>query len=1405
MFLLSCLLALASVVRAQAPATITLNSASLSAVFDGTAHAVTGTTAPAGLSFAITYNGQTNSPPTNAGSYTVIATITDPAFTGSTTGTLVIAPEAQTITFTTAASYVPQVGVPFTVSATATGGGTVRFAIASGNATATGTNNATITIADTSPVAIRATQAGDANNNPATTAPVPPSTLATDLVVTAASPTVLTSTYTQNFDGIGIALPAGWHVFTGAAASALGTDVSAISSLVHTTDPWNDTGGNFRNVASALNPGVSSTDSTPTQAAYVNRAIGVRQNTSFGDPGAAFGFNFATPGLNVSAISFSAQILSEQANATTWLLQSAVGPSPTTWSTIATFNDPGVFGATTVSVTSSAFGVALNNQSNVWLRVAALTATTTGGTRDTFAIDNFTISVGPVVSVTTQPAALTCISGQSASFSVSATGTGTLHYQWLKGTSAIAGATSSTLAIPSVLTTDAGSYNVVVSDDVGFVSSSSAALTVNPIAITIGFSNLAASYDGNPHMATAIATPAGATLGSINYTGIGGTFYATSSTGPTNPGYYLVTATTTDSEHQGSGSATLVISGASGSTAPAVTTAPLAQSVSVGDVVSLSIAVSGSPTPTLQWRKDGVAISGATNSTYTIYGAAIADAGNYDVAIANSGGSLISPSAALAVAKKDQTISFATPAAFYSAGTSVKLTATASSGLPVSYALVSGAASLSGATLTGFGSTVIVRASQAGNSTTFNAAPTVDQTFTFVSGGTAPFLFTSPVDQTVNAGVTVTFSAAAIGTPTPTWSWQKDGVAINGATGATLTLPSVTLADAAHYTITATNSGGTASASAQLNVRAAPVIVTPPVSQSVNAGATVTFSATVAGFPTPALQWRKNGVAIPGAISNTLTLVNVSAPDAARYDVVVTNILGTVTSTVAALTVAVPDFSGTYFGKFSGASGDFALYVRANGTGVFLGYLPGLKTALVATVFSIDLAGNFLLTITPTVAGAAISDPLSTLSSDVNSAPPIAAAAATVTLTGTVNDTTGTLAATAPGLGATLAGTRAASTGAAAAQAGYYSGAFSGSADGRGYVIVGADGQAFALATSGTSVDGGTGTVASNSRLTLTTANQSTLNLGFANGALSGTVSNAAGITVSLTGAADALAGTEHLANLSARGAVAPGAPLIAGFVITGATSKQVLIRAAGPALAAAPFNLPSTLDDPALTLFRGSAIAAQNDNWSTSPTSATAIAAAAASVNAFAFRPGSADAALLLTLAPGAYTAQVSAAAASLNPSGLALVEIYEVLAAGEAPGAIRLTNLSARSPVVPGAPLIAGFVINGIAPQRVLIRGIGPGLTAFGVAGALSNPTLTLFRGNTAVKTNDDWFRDADAALIRTAAANAGAFALGATSLDASMLLYLDPGAYTAQVSASGASIGTGVTLVEIYESSP
>lgn len=1396
------------------PATVTLGA--LNVTYNGTAQAATATTVPSGLTVAFTYNGSTTAP-TNAGTYAVVGTVTTSGYAGSATGNLTIAKASPTISFTTPAGYAPAVGVPFAIAATASSGLTpVTFSIAGGNATATGTNGATITCADTSAVTIQAVQLGDANNN----------NVVASLTVTAASPVLLSSvsvggTYAQTFDSLASGLPAGWRVLTGATASALGADLTPATSFA-TGVSWATTTGNFRNVASALNGGVSSTDSTATQAGYANRALGIRQTTSFGDPGAAFAFNCATTGVNITSISFSAQTLSVQTASTAWSLQYGVGAKPSAWTTLATFANPEVFGATTIAVNSATLGSALNNLGNVWLRVVALTGATGGGSRDTFAIDNFSITSGPVVSITTPPSPQTITSGQLASFTVGATGTGTLTYQWRKNGTALSGATGATLTLPSALTTDAGSYDVIVTDTVGSATSSAATLTVNPIATTIAFSSLTATYDGNPHAATATPTPSGATV-TLTYTGIGATPFATSSTAPVNAGYYLVTATVTDSEHQGTASNTLVISSAAGAVAPIVTTAPATQAVFFGDTVTFTVAATGTPAPTFQWRKNGVAIPGATNTSFTLPSAALTDAGTYDVVVTNAGGSFASAPATLTVSQRSQTITFTAPTATYPAGTAVPLTATASSGLPVSYTIVSGAGAISGSMLTGFSATVVVGASQPGNATGYAAATQVNQTFAFVSGGLAPFLFTTPLDQTVNAGAAVTFSAAATGTPAPAWQWQKDGAAVAGATTATLTLASAALADAGRYTVTATNNAGSASASAALTVRAAPVVVAPPASQTVFAGASVTFSATITGFPAPAFQWRKNGTAIAGATAAALTLPAVSAADAARYDVVATNPLGSATSAAAALVVTTRDFSGEYFGSFGSSSsgvavaGNFALYVRPDNTAVFLGYVPGTGTGLATTSLVVDLTGNFSLSFAPVAANATA--PSTTPAAGLPS----------VTLRGSLNDATGAVVATVPELALTLTGTRAARTGAVSALAGFYSGAFVDSAAGRGYVIVGADGQAYVFGTSGSSAgtgaiaDGAAGTIASNGRLLITTAAQSTFNLSLGNGALSGTVNIVVGtnggspiVTIAtLDGAIDGLVGTERLANLSVRGVTGPGvATLITGFVVTGTASKQVLIRAAGPALAGPPFNLAGTLDNPELLLFRGNAVIAQNDDWGTpagtGASSAATIAAAAAGAGAFAFRNGSTDAALLTTLAPGAYTVQVEASPATTGAgatatTGVVLAEIYELPAAGETPGSRRLTNLSARGAVTPGAPLTAGIVINGTAPQRVLIRGIGPTLGLLGVPGTLANPTLTLFQGGAVVKTNDDWFRDPDAALIAAAAAKAGAFTLGSNSLDAAMLLYLAPGGYTAQVSASGGTNGTGLALIEVYDAAP
>ena len=188
---------------------------------------------------------------------------------------------------------------------------------------------------------------------------------------------------------------------------------------------------------------------------------------------------------------------------------------------------------------------------------------------------------------------------------------------------------------------------------------------------------------------------------------------------------------------------------------------------------------------------------------------------------------------------------------------------------------------------------------------------------------------------------------------------------------------------------------------------------------------------------------------------------------------------------------------------------------------------------------------------------------------------------------------------------------------------------------------------------------------------------------------------------------------------------------------------------------------------------------------------------AATLAVGAFPLRAGSADAALIATLAPGAYSIVVG------GGSGNVLTEVYEYLDPAEVPSVRRLTNLSARGTVSAGKPLTTGFVIAGQGPQRVLLRAVGPtlGTAPFNVAGALANPVLTLYRGTSTLRTNDDWFKETEAAVIRDTAAAAGAFALPAQSLDAAMVVYLEPGAYTAQVTSAVAN-AQGIALVEVYE---
>jgi hypothetical protein len=148
--------------------------------------------------------------------------------------------------------------------------------------------------------------------------------------------------------------------------------------------------------------------------------------------------------------------------------------------------------------------------------------------------------------------------------------------------------------------------------------------------------------------------------------------------------------------------------------------------------------------------------------------------------------------------------------------------------------------------------------------------------------------------------------------------------------------------------------------------------------------------------------------------------------------------------------------------------------------------------------------------------------------------------------------------------------------------------------------------------------------------------------------------SGAAAQGVAIVEVYEADANPSSLVNLSCRARVGTGGDiLIAGFTISGSESKRILIRGVGPTLA--NLGVTGTLADPKLELIRQGTTTpmATSDDWD------AGLAPIFTSVGAFALSPGSKDAALLVTLPPGSYTAQISGVG---NTSGVAIVEVYEV-----------------------------------------------------------------------------------------------------------------------------------------------
>jgi hypothetical protein len=240
----------------------------------------------------------------------------------------------------------------------------------------------------------------------------------------------------------------------------------------------------------------------------------------------------------------------------------------------------------------------------------------------------------------------------------------------------------------------------------------------------------------------------------------------------------------------------------------------------------------------------------------------------------------------------------------------------------------------------------------------------------------------------------------------------------------------------------------------------------------------------------------------------------------------------------------------------------------------------------------------------------------------------------------------------------------------------------------------------------------------------------------------------------------------------------------IGGFIITGNAPKHVAIRAIGPSLTKFGFSGSEVLADPTLEVHgSGSFSTITNDNWRDSQET---------QIQADGLAPtNDLEAAIDATLSPGAYTAIVRG---NGNGAGIALVEVYDINTAADS----RLANLSTRAFVRTGnSVVIAGFILgNNGGNDRIVVRGLGPSLSAFGISNPLQDPTLELRDQNGALLIADDNWQDDPAQAAQITAAGLAP----SNPKESAIAATLPPGLYTAIL--AGLNDGIGVGLVEVYD---
>ena len=483
-------------------------------------------------------------------------------------------------------------------------------------------------------------------------------------------------------------------------------------------------------------------------------------------------------------------------------------------------NGTDISGATyssyTTPVTSSA-----DNGATFSVRVSNSAGTVTS--------DNATlaVSVAPVApSIRTHPASQSVEVGQIASFSVIASDSTIISYQWKKNGTDISGAISSTYTTPATAMGDSGAvFTVELGNSAGTVTSSDATLTVTATTVAPSITTEPAAQTATAGQTATFTVEAAGTSPLRYQWKKNGTDISDATTSTyTTPASSLADSGTEYSVEVSNeaGNATSSVASLSVTSVPIISTKPAAKTVTAGASATFSVAAAGTSPLRYQWKKGGTDISAATSSSYTTPATSLADSGTaYSVVVSNALGKATSEAVILTVTMapvitEQPTAKTVDPGA--TATFSVKATGTA----PFSYQWMKNGTNILNATGKSY---TTPAASSADNQAAFtvvvtNSHGSANSNQAMLSVNVPPGIGTQPTAKSVVVGDTASFSVTATGTPPLRYQWKKNGKDISGATSSTYTTPVTTSTytapattsayiGAAAYSVVISNSAGT--------------------------------------------------------------------------------------------------------------------------------------------------------------------------------------------------------------------------------------------------------------------------------------------------------------------------------------------------------------------------------------------------------------------------------------------------------------------------------------------------------------------------------------------------------------------------------------------------------------------